>query len=94
MILIDSLLYKGLKFVFTQLSNAVEAEMNDDSSLYEQLLEAQMRLELGEIDEEEFASLEREILARLREIRQETHAALPITEDVKITGVEIELEGD
>src|SRR2546428_9040056 len=45
------------------------AEMNDDTALREQLLEAQMRLELGEISEKEFHQTERDILARIREIK-------------------------
>ena len=37
--------------------------MQDDSALREQLLEAQMRLELGEITDDEFAEIERDVLA-------------------------------
>ena len=39
------------------------------SALREQLLEAQMQLELGEISEEEFAEIERDVLAAIREIK-------------------------
>jgi hypothetical protein len=69
MIIIDSLLVGGIRFVLDKVASAVEAEMNDEGSLKEELLAAQMRVELGEMDEEEFAGLERDILARLREIR-------------------------
>jgi hypothetical protein len=37
--------------------------------LREQLLDAQMRLELGELTPAEFAGTERDLLARIREIR-------------------------
>jgi hypothetical protein len=43
--------------------------MNDEGTLREELLAAQMRVELGEMEESDFAELERDILARLREIR-------------------------
>jgi hypothetical protein len=68
MIILDSLLIGGLRFVFDKLAAAVDAEMNDEASLREELLAAQMRVELGEMDEAAFAELERDILARLREI--------------------------
>jgi hypothetical protein len=69
MIILDSLLIGGIKFVLDKVATAVNEEMNDEGSLREELLAAQMRVELGEMDEEEFAVLEGDILARLREIR-------------------------
>lgn len=69
MIILDSLLIGGIKFVLDKVATAVDEEMNDEGSLREELLAAQMRVELGELDEEEFAEMEAEILARLREIR-------------------------
>lgn len=68
-LILDSLLIGGIKFVLDKVATAVDEEMNDEGSLREELLAAQMRVELGEMDEEEFAELERDILARLREIR-------------------------
>lgn len=75
MIILDSLLYGGLRFVLDKVATAVEAEMNDETSLKEELLAAQMRFELGEMDAEELAELEADILARLREIREEREEA-------------------
>jgi hypothetical protein len=69
MIILDSLLIGGIKFVLDKVATAVEEEMNDETSLREDLLAAQMRVELGEMSEEDFVELERDILARLREIR-------------------------
>lgn len=69
MIILDSLLIGGIKFVLDKVASAVNEEMNDEGSLREELLAAQMRLELGEMDEEDFVVLERDILVRLREIR-------------------------
>jgi Gas vesicle protein G len=89
MFILDSLLIGGLRFVLDKVAAAAEAELNDDTSLREQLLEAQMRLELGEISEQEFAETERDILAAIREIRGAQPGAFTVASpDVKITGVE------
>ncbi|MEA2692078.1 MAG: hypothetical protein QOJ16_1465 [Acidobacteriota bacterium] len=97
MIILDSLLTGGLRFVFDQIAAAVEREMDDESLLKEELLTAQMRLELGEIDDDEFALIEAEILPRLREIRQrrqgETAAASP-SGGGRVVGVEVNFGGD
>lgn len=96
MFILDSLLVGGLRFVLDKVLVAAEAELNDDEALREQLLAAQMRLELGEITDEEFAAVEADILARLREIRerrQEDAAALA-SGDYVVTGVEASFEGD
>jgi len=69
MFLLDTMLIGGLRFVLGSLARAVDAELEDADRLREELLAAEMRLELGEIDEEEFASLERDLLARLRAVR-------------------------
>jgi hypothetical protein len=59
----------GVKFVFNQLIETAEQEMMDDGPVKEALLELQMRLEEGEIGEEEFAEQELVLFQRLREIR-------------------------
>lgn len=72
MFLIDDLLLapvNGFKFILKQIQQMAERELNDDSTLKEELLELQMRLELEEISEEEYAAREAEIFARLRIIR-------------------------
>ena len=56
MIILDTLLVGGIKFVLGKIAAAVEAEMADDTVWREELLAAQMRLELGEITEEQFAA--------------------------------------
>ena len=87
MIILDTLLIGGIKFVLDKIAQAVETEMNDEGRLREELLAAQMQLELGEIAPEEFADLECAILARLRELRPSAGASLA-SPDVKVTGVE------
>ena len=97
MFLVDSLLVGGLRFVFDKIAAAVDTEMNDDTALREQLLAAQMRLELGEISQKDFDELQADILARLREIRdrrQGSGAASFSPEDYTVTGIEATFEGD
>jgi hypothetical protein len=90
MFILDSLLIGGIRFVLDKVVAAAEAELNDDTALREQLLEAQMRLELGEISEAEFRRTERDILARIREIKGRQRGAIGMAPEDKVTGVEIE----
>jgi hypothetical protein len=90
MFILDSLLVGGLRFVFDKIATAVDREMQDDTSLREQLLDAQMRLELGEITEADFAAIERDVLARIREIKENRGGGLTLTPGDRISGVEIE----
>lgn len=69
MLVFDKMLVGGVKFVLDKVAKAVEGELNDDSRLREELLAAQMRVELGEMTQEEFAALEDQVLLRIREIR-------------------------
>jgi len=87
-IILDTLLVGGIKFVLRKIVDAVEAQLNDDSVLHEELLAAQMRLELGEITHEEFANVEADILARLREIRERQRGVAPEPGEMRITGIE------
>ncbi|HEV8632850.1 MAG TPA: gas vesicle protein GvpG [Chloroflexota bacterium] len=66
----------GIKFVFDQLLETAEQEMMDDTPVKEALLELQLRLEEGEISEEEFAAQEAVLFERLREVRAYREARL------------------
>jgi hypothetical protein len=90
MFILDSLLIGSLRFVLDKVVQAAEAEANDDSALRDQLLEAQMRLELGEITDDEFAEIERDVLAAIREIKRPHQGALSMSPSDTITGVDIE----
>ena len=70
MFILDSLMIAGLRWTLETTLAAAEAEMNDDSVLREQLLEAEMRREMGEISDDEFQDIEADLLARIREIRE------------------------
>ena len=74
--------------------DAVDAELNDDGALREELLAAQMRLELGEISEAEFVETERTLLARIREIQQRQRGAVPAPGQFRVTGIEATFGGD
>jgi hypothetical protein len=96
-LIIDSLLISGIRFVLDKVAAAVETEMNDDTALRERLLAAQMQVELGEMSQEEFSTLEADILARIREIRERQRGGEPAAispREMKVTGVEATFEGD
>jgi len=91
------MLIGGLRFVFDKIAAAVDTELNDDSHLREQLLAAQMRLELGEMSQAEFDSVEADVLRRLREIRESREGNGPAAlspSEYKITGIDATFEGD
>jgi hypothetical protein len=72
MLLIDDLLLMpidGLKFVFRTLARVAEEQYTDDAPLKERLLELQVRLDSGEVTEEEYVAEEAQILRELREIQ-------------------------
>ena len=59
----------GIKFCFQQVLNTAEKELTDDEPVKEALLLLTLKLEEGEISEEEFAREEAVLHARLREIK-------------------------
>jgi Gas vesicle protein G len=86
MFFLDSLLIDGLRFVLDKLVAVAEAELRDDTVLRERLLNAQMRLESGELTNEEFVEIERDVFDRLRELRGARPAALTmVSGDTKVS---------
>jgi len=69
----------GVKFVFQQVADIADQELNDETTLREQLLLLQVQLEEGDIEDAEFAEREAELLARMREIKQRKLAQLSDT---------------
>jgi len=88
--ILDSLLIGSIRFVLDKVVAAAETELNDDTALRERLLEAQMRLEVGEISDGEFGEIERDILAAIREIKGRQQGPISMSPDDKVTGVDIQ----
>lgn len=59
-----------VKFSLDKVQGAVREQLTDDQSVKEDLLSLQMRLELGEIDDEQYVEEEAALMARLREVRR------------------------
>ena len=94
MIIVDTLIIGGINFVLDKVMTAVDREMNDDSALREELIAAQMRLELGEISDAEFARVESDLFGRIREIRERQMSQTQSDDgsEFKVTGAEVTFE--
>jgi hypothetical protein len=57
------------RFSLEKVEGAVRSELTDDSAVKRDLMELQLQLELGDIDEAEYAARETELMARLRDVR-------------------------
>jgi len=89
--LIDDLLLapiSGFQFVMRTIQRIAEEQYTDDAPVKEQLLHLQVRLESGEIGEDEYVVEEAAILRQLREIenRKREMAGLPPEERGPLTG--------
>ena len=95
MFLLDSLLISGIQFVLDKVSAIAETEMNDPQHQRERLLEAQLKLESGEIDDAQFAEIEADVFERIREIKGRTQPQDTVVDDNhRIAGVEITVDDD
>ena len=97
MFLIDDILLapvNGFKFILRQVQQIADRELNDESVIKEQLLELQMRLELEEISDEDYAAAEAELFARLRAVKQRQLEALGQVHTADTSSIVIEAGGD
>ena len=95
MFLLDSLLINGIQFVLDKVATIADQEINDPERQRERLLEAQLKLESGEIDEQAFAEIESDVFARIREIKARTQPQDAIVDDEhRIAGVDITVDDD
>ena len=97
MFFIDDLLLapvNGFKFILNQIQKMADQELNDDTLIKEQLLELQMRYELEEISEEDFAAQEAELFARLRVIRERQLGLLHQVHTAESSSIVVEAGGD
>jgi hypothetical protein len=69
MFILDSLLIGGIKFALEKVLEVAEQELDNPENLQQELLEAQMQLEDGTIDEETFAEIEADVFARIRQLK-------------------------
>lgn len=59
----------GIRWSLGQVGKVVEEELTDDAPVKQRLMELQMELELGDIDDDEYVRREAELMTRLREVR-------------------------
>jgi len=59
----------GFRWIMTTIQKMADEELMNDQPWKERLIELQMRLELGEISEEEYTVQEAEVFQALRDIR-------------------------
>jgi hypothetical protein len=57
------------RFSLEKVEGAVRTELTDDGSVKRDLMELQMQLELGDIDDDEYVAREAALMRRLREVR-------------------------
>ncbi len=70
--IIDDILFAPLKFTIwlgSKLREAAIQEMTDESRVHEELLQLQMRYEMGEIGEEDYEKEETRLMERIETIR-------------------------
>jgi hypothetical protein len=60
---------KGIRWSLEKVQRVVEEELVDDSAVKRELMELQMLLELGDIDDAEYRRREAGLMERLREVR-------------------------
>ena len=61
---------RGVHWLAAKVTEAAEGELLDEDRVRGELLELQMRLEMGEITEEEYDEQERVLVERLNTIRE------------------------
>src|SRR5687768_2067796 len=59
----------GIRWSLGQVQTVVETELTDDTPIKQELMELQMLLELGDIDDAEYARREGRLMQQLREVR-------------------------
>ena len=59
----------GIRWSLNKVIAVAEQELTDDAPVKQALMELQMRLELGEIDDDEYLAQEQVLMERLREVR-------------------------
>ena len=61
---------KGLLWIAEKIEEQADSQMYNADNVRGELMELELRLDMGEITEEEYMAAEEQLLARLREIRE------------------------
>jgi len=72
-LIIDDILFSPLKltvWLAKKLRESAYEDMTDESKVHEELLQLQMRYEIGEINDEEYEKEETKLMERLEAIRE------------------------
>jgi hypothetical protein len=59
----------GIQWTLRKVAQVVDEELTDDTPIKNELMELQMQLELGDIDDEEYVRREAALMQRLRDVR-------------------------
>jgi hypothetical protein len=59
----------GIRWSLNKVVQVAEEELTDDAPIKQELMELQMKLELGDIDDQEYVAQESVLMQRLREVR-------------------------
>ena len=73
MFLIDDILLaplKGVIFIGKKINDVIEKEMSDEGSIKERLMGLQLKFEMDEISEDEYAKEEERLMEQLETIRK------------------------
>lgn len=60
----------GIKWTLGKVQRVVEEQLVDDTEIKQELMELQMQLELGDIDDAKYVAEETRLMGRLREVRE------------------------
>ncbi|HXG90678.1 MAG TPA: gas vesicle protein GvpG [Vicinamibacterales bacterium] len=93
MFLLDTLLIGGIKFALDKVLQVAEQELDNPENLQQQLLEAQMQLEEGVIDDAQFEEIERDVFARIRDLKG-SDASGGMADASAFDDIEIEVSDD
>jgi cytochrome c-type biogenesis protein CcmH/NrfG len=77
----------GFKFILNTIVKVAEEQWTDDAPLKQNLLELQVLLENGDINEEQYIEAEAEILRSLREVQERKRELAGADIDEKRTGL-------
>ena len=60
----------GIKWALGKVQQVAEEELTDDTPIRQDLMELQLELEVGDIDDAEYVAREAQLMQRLREVRE------------------------